>query len=302
MTDASYAAKEGYLRSTSEATRFLIYVPVWSAERYIARALATALSQDYPRELFRVVCVVDAAPDGTWTEAKRMLAPHGARVLEPRPEEYERVARAGEPDGDVALMNPYHVGVVGNTWKLCAALARPDEVVVELDGDDQLAHRGVLRRLAEAYADPETWMTYGSYASDEESRNPDPAVDPRGIAAPIDPANHTRRDGWKSTHLKTWRAWLFGKVRRADLCMIEDPETWLDAAADHFMMWPMIEMAGAAHARYLHEVHYLKNDANPLCSHKYQQPRNLAAANWARRQPAYLPLASPADEPRKEGE
>jgi glycosyltransferase involved in cell wall biosynthesis len=297
--------------------RFLVFVPCWQAEKYIAHALESALAQDYPRDRFRIVCIVDHSPDGTLTEARRVLeaaTPDGRyRLLQPTLTEWWarrdallretldarlEALHGGLPD--VVLMNPEHLGVVGNTWNLCHHLAEPDEIVVQLDGDDRLAHPGVLSRVAKAYVDSDAWMTYGSYAEDAESRTPGQTdEEARGIARAYDSDVHNRRAGWRATHLKTWHAWLFRKVQRDDLTHWG---AWLDAAADHFIMLPMIEMASAAHARYLHEILYLKNDANPLCSHKYQQPRNLAAAAWMAGQPAYLPLAGPDDEARKEGD
>ena len=37
---------------------------------------------------------------------------------------------------------------------------------------------------------------------------------------------------------------------------------------DHVTMYPMIEMAGPKHSRYIHDILYLYNAANPYNEHK----------------------------------
>lgn len=310
--------------------RFLIFIPAWMAEDTVAMALASALEQDYSPDHFRVVCVVDGSADGTWTAARSVLdfARGNIERVAPAPgDDLARYLSGFHPrhsEGHVLLVNPQRIGVVGNTWNVCHHFAGADEIVVQLDGDDQLADPYVLSSLADVYAGrslgvrcascgldhtmggcemfvaPESedvWMTYGSYADDEASRKPD-GSDPRGLSCLVPAEDHTRRSGWRSSHLRTWKAWLFCKIRRADL--LEPLGAWIDAAPDLATMWPMIEMAGPVHARYIHDILYLYNGTNPLSESRSKPLQARAVRDWLQAQPPYRPLRDRADSPRRE--
>lgn len=245
--------------------RFVVFVAAFMAEKYIARALNSALYQEYPH--FRIVCVVDASPDGTLINAKQTLdlCPTVQSEL---------------------IMNPAHQTFLANI-SMVAAKCRPEEILVELDGDDQFSHRFVLNRLAEEYRNPDVWLTYGSYEYDFESRNPDPQASPRGITVPISPENHTRKDGWKASHLRSFYVWLFNQIKIDDLKFMGE---WIDGAADHALMFPMIEMGGPKHCKYIDEILYLYNATNPLNEHKVKPGIARMMASYLKKQKPYWPL------------
>ena len=217
-------------------TKFAILVPAFHVQDYIARALDSALAQDYPD--FRILVAEDHGADGTLSTVITYAHKHP-----------ERISYTSNVERRGALAN--HVAMLGR--------CEPDEVAVCLDGDDQLAHPGVLTHLAALYARPEVWMTYGSYAYDLESR--DPRGDGSGICRALPPDMHDRRAGWMASHLKTFRVWLFRQVKDDDLRFHGE---YIDAAPDVALMMPMLEMAGPEHARFVSEVLYLYNGRNPL--------------------------------------
>ncbi len=96
-------------------------------------------------ENYRVIYINDASPDGT-----------GALV-----EEY--IKEKKRRHGVTLLQNETRVGKLANVYR-AVHLCSPDEIIVELDGDDWLAHSKVLTKLNLVYQDPDIWMTYGQFS------------------------------------------------------------------------------------------------------------------------------------------
>ncbi len=121
-----------------------------------------------------------------------------------------------------------------------------DAIVVSLDGDDWLLP-GALERVQQAH-DEGALVTYGSFRY----------ADGRpGFAAPVQ--GPIRRAPWTATHLKTFRAGLFRRIKREHL---QTPEgLWLEHARDMAIMFPMVEMAGPR-AVFIPDVLYVYNAAN----------------------------------------
>lgn len=233
--------------------KFVITIPAWNCERYIQRAILSALRQRYDRDLFRVLFIDDASVDQTAELARRAFETHVSFNFDQphtQPVNYHRMCRE------------HRAGALANHIQF-AELCGEEEVIVNLDGDDELAHPDVLTRLAREYADPAVWLTYGSFEHDHESRNPN--GDARGICARLPEDLHNRHAGWMTSHLRTYKAWLFKRIKREDL-MVDGK--FYPVSCDLAMMFPMIEMCGFEHARFIADTLYLYNGVNPLNDHK----------------------------------
>ena len=170
-----------------------------------------------------------------------------------------------------------------------ARLMRPDvdddDIAVALDGDDWFADPDVLARVAAAYADPTTWITYGQFRFwDGENAPTRP-----GFAAPIADPARVRELPWTATHLKTWKTFLWRAIRRGDL-LAPSGNFW-EASCDQAFMFPMIEMAGRARARFLAEVSYVYNQETPANEYKVVGAVQRKYMDVIRRQPPYAALA-----------
>jgi hypothetical protein len=120
-----------------------------------------------------------------------------------------------------------------------------DRIVAAVDGDDWLAHPHALKTVQMAHL-AGAWLTYGSFQF----------ADGRpGFASAYLPDENPRTARWKATHLKTFRAGLFKRIRHADLQL--DGE-FLPHGRDLAMMFPMIEMAGPR-AVFISDVLYVYN-------------------------------------------
>ncbi len=222
-------------------SEYVITVAVRNAEKYIRRSLDTAV-QNHDR--YRIIVSDDESTDGT------------GRIISEFVDDY--------PELDITVnTNETRIGTLAN-HHLMASMIDDDEIIVILDGDDQLYGTGVLGRLDLEYSLPETWLTYGSYGYDEISRGPGGTSDPdgrvgwRGIASQMH--IHNREAMFVCSHLRTYKRWLFDRIRVKDLKMNGE---WYGCIPDVVTMFTMIEMCGRDHARYIHDILYLYNAKNP---------------------------------------
>lgn len=254
-------------------SKFVITIPTYNAEKYIKRSILSALSQDY--DDYEIIVVDDCSTDKTWQILCDTIYDH------PR----KHIVR-------VCKKNRTRIGVLANHYQM-ASYCQDNEIIVNLDGDDQLAHAKVLNILSDIYDSADIWMTYGSFAYDLESRNPDPNADPRGICSQIPDDRHDRTYFFVCSHLRSYKKWLFSKIKLEDLKRDGD---FYQLAMDHALMFPMIEMSGPQHARYIHDILYLYNAVNTLNEHTLMGRETvMEVANYIKSQKIYPRLNSGED-------
>ncbi|MES2791364.1 MAG: glycosyltransferase family A protein [Planctomycetota bacterium] len=159
---------------------------------------------------------------------------------------------------------------------------RDEDICISIDADDYLPDPGVFQRVVTAYENPTTWMTYGSFRRTQGK--------PGGcVCAPLTDTAHVRQLPWVTSHLRTWRLFLWKQIRPDDL--LGPDGALLRSAGDLAFMFPMIEMAGNDHLKFLESVNYIYNDANPKCNHFVRAEEQKRNAQFLRSKPPYAPLA-----------
>jgi glycosyltransferase involved in cell wall biosynthesis len=151
-----------------------------------------------------------------------------------------------------------------------------DEICVEIDGDDWLPNSNVLGLINETYEDTNIWMTSGSFKYSNG---------PQGFSTP--PNGHTdiRKQSFTLSHLRTWKSWLWKKIKEEDL---KDSEgNYLSVAGDLSFMFPMFEMSGEKHYRHISTITYIYNENNPLNDHKVNMPKVNSTVNIIRNKTPY---------------
>ena len=224
--------------------------------------MLSALDQDYPAEHFRIIFTNDCSTDQTWELTSAVVAAHPKQAI---------VTMINNQAHKYALWNFYDA-----THQYC----RPDEIVVTLDGDDFLKDQQVLSYLNQVYADPKVWLTYGSY----EFFPADPKLCPGAHAYSPQTVQTCgfRKAGFFATHLRTYYAGLFQKIKLADLK--DHTGAWYTICPDLAIMYPMLEMAGA-HSKFIERVLYIYNISNPVSRVPYEQVLQVTQA--IERQPKY---------------
>ena len=132
-----------------------------------------------------------------------------------------------------------------------------NEVCVEVDGDDWLPNSKVFTKVNEIYNSEDVWMTSGSFSY----HNGRP-----GFATPPNTIENLRKQAFTLSHLRTWKSGLWKKIEEKDL-KDEFGEYW-SVAGDLSFMYPMLEMSGMEHFKFVSDVLYTYNESNPLNDHK----------------------------------
>ena len=246
------------------AKHFTIIIPTYNSAEWVAKNLNSACTQDY--EAYDIIYIDDASRDATAAAAKEYI--HANPFTK----------------GKFTLIeNPFNKGKMENMYH-AVRQAVDNTIIVVLDGDDWLAHDGVLKKLNEVYSSGPVWMTNGSYRED-----PSNVVVKSGVNEVYWDGN-IRLKKWEFSHLGTFRKELFCKIKRKDL-MNKKLEFW-STTSDQAMMWPMAEMCGPEHFRAVDEVLYIYNRLNPLSDDRAHRVDQLTTEHAIRSMTPYSRLAS----------
>jgi glycosyltransferase involved in cell wall biosynthesis len=232
--------------------RFLIIVSQYNAKPYIKKCLDSIMSQDYKN--FEVVVVDDCSTDGT---------------------------------ADVFYQYPFNIVLHGerqccgvtNTIEAIDSFktVHDDDIVVLISGDDYLYDNKVLSRLDKEYT-KDVWMTYGQFIPTSGGYGP--------YCKPITDTRLYRHSGdWYASHPITFRKWLWDKIKDEDLRLPNGE--YGHYSFDVCILYPMIEMSGKKHMRFIEDILYVYNDENPSCIYKIYPNENLNEAEYFRNKPQY---------------
>ena len=176
--------------------------------------------------------------------------------------------------------NPQRLYQCGSYQKILADPEfRGGDICVSVDADDCLADDQVLSRVMDAYADGRTWLTWGNHLWTDGTP---------GICGPLENASEIRNVSWRTSHLRTWRLFLWRNILPQDfLCPDGKP---LRVAGDVASMFPMVEMAGDRHIKFLHSINYVYNRSNPGSNFRVRSVEQLRNAAFLRSKTPYEQL------------
>ncbi len=194
----------------------VIVIPSYNNAQWYQKNLDSVLAQKYHN--YRVIYIDDCSPDGTGQLVKEYLekSPMRSKVT--------------------LICNETNRQLMSNHYR-AVHMCQDHEIIVNLDGDDWLAHDQVLQRINEAYQDPNVWLTYGQF-QEWPTEN-------KGYCEPLSDKvirnNMYRHAPWVSSHLRTFYAGLFKRVKLSDF--LHDGEFY-SCAVDMALMYPMLELSG----------------------------------------------------------
>lgn len=246
-------------KSLREPPRIHVVITLYNGESYIVDCLESIRRQKSCD--FMVTIVDDNSDDSSWELAEQWSAKDSRFQL---------------------LRNPINQGPLLSTLRgINATIARPDDVIACIDCDDQLVGHDSLALVADAYAQTDCWLTYGSFMTSRGER--------RGVAYD----RRTIRDNlfrvapWRASHLRTFRRDLWSHVNDADLR--DEQGHYLRAAIDLACMIPMLELAGHRQC-FIPDTLYLYNVENPSSiSHTIHDKQHSGSA-LIKTRPRYTPL------------
>jgi hypothetical protein len=151
-----------------------------------------------------------------------------------------------------------------------------DEICVEVDGDDWLPNAQVFSFINKLYEDKDVWMTSGSFAYHDGRP---------GFASPPTTLENLRKQAFTLSHLRTWKSWLWKKIEEKDLK--DESGNYWSVAGDLAFMFPMLEMSGMEHFKFISEKLYIYNESNPINDHKVHMSNVVRTVNLIRNKQSY---------------
>src|SRR3989338_7560872 len=165
---------------------------------------------------------------------------------------YEFVKAHNMQNKFIFIKNVQNLGAIENQYNVISK-CEDHKIIVILDGDDQFYGPDNLSYIHEIYQDPNVWLTYGSY----ESLIKSDCIYYKEVVGDknINNKDFFRKSPWFFSHLRTFYAGLFKKIKPEDL-MYQDK--FLISLPDLAIMYPMLEMANGEikHFKYLDKKLY----------------------------------------------
>ena len=258
-------------QSEKKTIDFVVVIASYNNEPWCIANLESIVNQTYPH--WQVYFVNDCSTDNTGALVEQFVKERG---LEARFKIIHNEVREGNQ--------------LANFYKAIHD-CKPDQVIVTVDGDDRLSDNQVLDKLATIYQDEKIWVTYGNYKTEPEYFPSHCDSFPKKVLK-----KHTFRNyKWLSSHLRTFYAKIFQMIKKKDLLYKgkKYPEykgRFYPAACDHAFMFPILEMAALGHIRYIPEILYLYNVANPINENKIKLKLQQAMVKEIRSRAHYKPL------------
>lgn len=206
---------------------FLILITEHNVKEYIRKCLDSVLCQKYP--FYDVIVMDDASTDGT----QDIVSEYPVYII----------------SNKVKRTHP----VINFIQGIKQFAKDPEDIIVFVSGDDYLADNKVLSCLNDAYQD-DIRFTYGQFVPLSGKYGP--------YCKPITNTQTYRKSGqWFASHLITCKKWLWDKIDDKDL-RYKDGE-YPNHSFDRAFIYPLVEMAGLKHIRFIDKILYIYNDLNP---------------------------------------
>ena len=230
-----------HLEGIEKPVEFVIVTPSYNNERWAVANLESVFKQSYP--YWSLIYIDDCSSDQTFNIVTQCVKDHNLQ------------------EKCQIIHNSKRCGALANLYTAITSVD-PHKVIVTLDGDDTLAHSRVLSILAKVYSDKRIWLTYGNYRN-SDTNNAKSCC--KAFPEKIIKACAFRSYKWVSSHLRTFYAGLFQKIKREDLLWNNQfyPMAW-----DLAMMFPMLEMAAGGHFKFISSILYIYNVGNPINDNK----------------------------------
>ncbi|MAP55892.1 MAG: hypothetical protein CL605_13415 [Altibacter sp.] len=235
--------------------KVIVLTTAFNCEEYLERCLTSIQLQSYKD----FVCYItdDMSTDNTCEIAEKFI------------EKDERF---------ILVKNKTKHYQPGNYDQILRNTEHPDDsIVIEVDGDDWLAHPQVFEKVVEEHKKG-FWITQGSFQYSDGRP---------GFARPFSVKDLRSDPNLNATHLRTWRVKLWRAIDVEDLKFNDD---YAETAGDVFFMLPMLEMAGDHRVKFMREILYVYNEENPINDHKVDISKQWRYARAGRMKSPYKEL------------
>jgi glycosyltransferase involved in cell wall biosynthesis len=203
--------------------KLVIVSTFWNSEKYVADCIKSIKNQYYSE--FVAYMIDDMSTDNSYNVALDTIDGDERFILIKNSEKKYKTKNFI----DVINNNP------DIDW---------DDVIIEIDGDDQLSDNFVLGLINKVYSNEDIWICGSKW------------MDKNGVVGNYGKfnADNVRVKSWNFSHMRTYRAFLFRMIKDDDL---KFEGQYFKAGCDIGAGIPMLEMAGNSHFFYLDQVTYI---------------------------------------------
>lgn len=253
---------------------FVILVTTYNSEKYVRRNLDSLINQR-SKLPYQIIIVNDCSTDQT-----------GKMI-----DEYKKEKNLCDQFLKI-VHNKQRAGcALANIYNAIHQYIDDHKVVVSVDGDDGLSFNGVLGRLEKEYENPDIWMTYGRFITYPSAEF---WTICGGYPESVIRARTFRQHYNVPSHLKTFKAGLFKKIKKEDL-MYEG--NFYKKAGDMAFMYPLLEMCAPKdeysknHSVYISDtVLYIYTWNNEISDGHTDRDEQIKLHRHINARPAYEPL------------
>jgi len=222
----------------SEENHFKIIVPMYNCENLSKNCIDSILRQKYNN--WQAVICIDPSTDKTAQVVKDYLFSINDNRF-------------------ILIINSERKYVPRNhVESINLSSPKDEDIIVFLDGDDEFFGDDVLSFLNNEYLNSDIWITWGNYVYSTNLKKAG------GGALPY-PSNCTniRKALWGFSHLKTFKYFLWKNIDDEEL---RDKKTHLyyTVTGDMAVMYPLVEMAGPHHSKFIEKILYIYNYTTPF--------------------------------------
>lgn len=227
--------------------KFILIVPVFNSELYIDKCLSSIFSQTYKN--YELIVIDDASTDKTTDIIQRFY-----EITNQSFKYIKNNVRKSSPLANIIK------GIEFNSID-------DEDIIVTIDGDDWLYDNDVLEYLNKIYQDKNIYMTYGQYipVSMTYSNYCKPIFNFR---------TYRKQNIWVTSHLRTFKLKVWKLIKDEDLRDVDNE--YYKFGSDTAWMYPLLEMCGPNHTKFINKILYVYNDrnsANDMKIHKEEQLR-----------------------------
>jgi len=199
--------------------KFVIITPSYNNENWVETNLASMLNQTYTN--WRNIYVNDCSTDNTLKKVNDIVKDNKKFNI---------------------ISNIENKGATYNYVNFLDQI-EDDEIIIHLDGDDWFINEQVLEKLNKFYNDNDVWMTYGGFVCWDG--NETTVGNPQNTSYPdiIHAYKLYRKDVWRASHLRTYKAKLFKNIDIKDFTSNIDNKLYWHAS-DLAWAYPCLEMSG----------------------------------------------------------
>lgn len=248
-------------RSILPEKPIVVVIASYKNESIFKKNIDSVLMQEYKN--YRIIYIADDYPTGNVVQ--------------------EYIRKLGQQERIQLIINDSRRGKMANIYDAIHTCDNKD-IIIDLDGDDWLKDECVFSYINSVYQTNKVVITFGQFETYPSGNKGFCRKIPEEVIA----CNGIRSYEWISSHLRTFYAGLFKRIKRNDFMYNGD---FYQISSDQAFMLPMLEMAGR-HTYFIDKILYVYNQANQLNDFRVDPHGQFHIAQLIRSKEKYMPLTA----------